>query len=65
MELLAGKVMTIVMMKTTIADVTGMEETAVVVMLIQNTVGHVNALIQTSNVNNVLVNFIHFITYST
>ena len=41
----AGKVITIVMMKTTIADVNGMEETVVVVMLTQLTVQLVNVLI--------------------
>ena len=38
----AGKVMIIVMMRTTIADVNGMEEIAVVVMLTHNTVQLVN-----------------------
>ena len=37
------KVMATVMMKTTIVDVNGMEETVVVVMLTQNTVQLVNA----------------------
>ena len=43
--ILVGKLITTVMMLTTIVDVTGMEETAVVVMLIHNTVLHVNVMI--------------------
>ena len=41
-EILALKVTTFVMMKTTTVDVIGMEETVVVVMLTQNTVQLVN-----------------------
>ena len=40
--LLAGKVITIVMMQTTIVDVNGMEETAVAYLLTQITVQLVN-----------------------
>ena len=40
--ILTGKEMDIVMMKTTIVDVNGMEETAVVLMLTQNIVQPVN-----------------------
>ena len=42
----AGKVINIVMMQTTIVDVNGMEETAVVVTLTHNIVQLVNVLIQ-------------------
>ena len=41
-EVLERKVMTIAMMKTTIVDVNGMEETVVVVISIQNIVQIVN-----------------------
>ena len=39
---IAGKMMTIVMMRTTIVDVNGMEETVVVIMLTQSGVQLVN-----------------------
>ena len=45
-EVLAIKVITIVMMKTIIVDVNGMEETVVVVMLTQLIVQLVNVWIQ-------------------
>ena len=41
-EILAGKEITIVMMKTTIVDVNGMEETVVVIMLTHSGVQLVN-----------------------
>ena len=40
--ILAGKLITIVMMETTIVDVNGMEETVVVVMLTHSIVQFVN-----------------------